>query len=191
MFELKIVNKSGFDLPKKATEGAAGIDVRAAIKEPITLKPFERVGVPTGLYLEVPMGKLAEIRPRSGLAVKNGVTVENEWLQYKLSLVGKEVKTLVIDDCDGHTYYADEDPLYIINFPPTVDSDYRGEVKVLLINLSDKDYVIQSGERIGQLVIVNCEDVKTVETFNVAETTIEELTQTERADGGFSSTGKI
>lgn len=141
---VKIVNRSGHPLPHYQTDGAAGMDLRASLTEALTLKPLERVLVPTGLYIELPRGLEAQIRPRSGLAFKHGVTV--------------------------------------LNSPGTIDADYRGELKVLLVNLSPDPFVVQNGERIAQLVIsayvrANWEEVQ-------------ELTVTERNEGGFGSTGK-
>jgi dUTP pyrophosphatase len=141
---VKIVNRSEHPLPHYQTDGAAGLDLRASLTEALTLKPLERILVPTGLYIELPQGSEAQIRPRSGLAFKHGVTV--------------------------------------LNSPGTIDADYRGELKVLLVNLSGESFVIQNGERIAQLVIAtyvraNWEEVK-------------ELSVTERNEGGFGSTGK-
>lgn len=141
---VQIVNRSEHPLPHYQTDGAAGMDLRASLTETLTLKPLERVLVPTGLYIELPQGLEAQIRPRSGLAFKHGITV--------------------------------------LNSPGTIDADYRGELKVLLINLSAESFAVQNGERIAQLVITtyvraNWEEVK-------------ELSVTERNEGGFGSTGK-
>lgn len=141
---VQIVNRSEHPLPHYQTDGAAGMDLRASLTEALTLKPLERVLVPTGLYIELPQGLEAQIRPRSGLAFKHGITV--------------------------------------LNSPGTIDADYRGELKVLLVNLSAESFVVQNGERIAQLVITtyvraNWEEVK-------------ELSVTERNEGGFGSTGK-
>lgn len=147
MLKIKIVNKSSFEEPKYATNGSAGFDVRANITEPITICPMERALVPTGLFFELPQGFEAQIRPRSGLAFKYGVTV--------------------------------------LNSPGTLDSDYRGECKVLLVNLSNDEFVINPGERIAQIIISKHETVE----FEVVSS-LEELTDTSRGAGGFGSTGK-
>lgn len=147
MLKIKIVNKSSFEEPKYATNGSAGFDVRANITEPITIGPMERTLVPTGLFFELPQGFEAQIRPRSGLAFKYGVTV--------------------------------------LNSPGTLDSDYRGECKVLLVNLSNDEFVINPGERIAQIIISKHETVE----FEVVSS-LEELTDTSRGAGGFGSTGK-
>lgn len=147
MLKIKIVNKSSFEEPKYATNGSAGFDVRANITEPITIGPMERALVPTGLFFELPQGFEAQIRPRSGLAFKYGVTV--------------------------------------LNSPGTLDSDYRGECKVLLVNLSNDEFVINPGERIAQIIISKHETVE----FEVVSS-LEELTDTSRGAGGFGSTGK-
>jgi len=144
MMKVKIVNRSEHPLPNYQTDGAAGMDLRASLTEALTLKPLERILVPTGLLIELPQGLEAQIRPRSGLAFKHGITV--------------------------------------LNSPGTIDADYRGELKVLLVNLSNEPFVIQNGERIAQLIIAtyvrsHWEEVK-------------ELSVTERNDGGFGSTGK-
>ncbi|MDB5257764.1 MAG: deoxyuridine 5-triphosphate nucleotidohydrolase Dut [Chitinophagaceae bacterium] len=141
---VKIVNRSEHPLPHYQTDGAAGMDLRASLTESLTLNPLERVLVPTGLFIELPQGLEAQIRPRSGLAFKHGLTV--------------------------------------LNSPGTIDADYRGELKVLLVNLSNEPFVVQNGERIAQLIIAtyvraNWEEVK-------------ELSVTERNEGGFGSTGK-
>lgn len=141
---VKIVNTSANALPEYATEGSAGLDLRANLIEPVELKPMERRLIPTGLFIELPMGYEAQVRPRSGLAVKQGLTC--------------------------------------LNSPGTVDSDYRGELKVLLINLSGDMQIIQHGDRIAQMVVQKFEKIswKPVET----------LSQTARSEGGFGSTGK-
>lgn len=146
MTELKIVNKSKNDLPDYATAGAAGFDLKANLDSPITLKPLERQLIPTGLFMEVPAGFEAQVRPRSGLAAKRGLTV--------------------------------------LNSPGTVDSDYRGEVKVILINLSSEEQIIEHGERIAQMVVAKYEKVK-----HVSVDSVEELEATDRGAGGFGSTG--
>lgn len=142
--EIKIVNKSNNDLPAYSTELSAGMDIRAFLQEPVTLKPLERKLIPTGLYLEIPGGYEAQIRPRSGLALKKGITV--------------------------------------LNTPGTIDADYRGEVGIILINLSNEEFVIESGERICQMIIASHEKVK----WNLAE----KLEETKRGEGGFGHTGK-
>jgi dUTP pyrophosphatase len=141
---VKIVNTSANALPEYATEGSAGLDLRANLTEAIELKPMERRLIPTGLFIELPMGYEAQVRPRSGLAVKHGLTC--------------------------------------LNSPGTVDSDYRGELKVLLINLSGEMQIIHHGDRIAQMVVQKFEKIswKPVET----------LSQTARNEGGFGSTGK-
>lgn len=143
MTEVKVVNKGHQQLPTYATEQSAGMDLRANIDEPITLHPLERRLIPTGLHIALPKGMEAQIRPRSGLALKHGITV--------------------------------------LNSPGTIDADYRGEVMVLLINFSDKDFVINDGERIAQMVIARYEQVE----FK----TVEELDETERGEGGYGHTG--
>lgn len=143
--KVKIVNQSAHPLPHYQTEGAAGMDLRANLSESIILKSLERILVPTGLFIELPQGLEAQIRPRSGLAFKHGLTV--------------------------------------LNSPGTIDSDYRGELKVLLVNLSKEEFTIQNGERIAQLVIASY--VKT-DWEEVAE-----LTTSVRNEGGFGSTGNI
>ncbi len=140
--KIKIINKSDNPLPKYQTELSAGMDLSANLAESITMKSLERKLIPTGLFLELPAGFEAQIRPRSGLAIKNGITV--------------------------------------LNSPGTIDADYRGEIGVILVNLSTDDFTISNGDRIAQMVIANYE---TVEFFEV-----EELTITERGQGGFGST---
>jgi len=142
--QVKIVNKSKNELPAYSTEMSAGMDLRADLKEPIVLKPLERTLVPTGLFIELPKGFEAQIRPRSGLALKKGITV--------------------------------------LNTPGTIDADYRGEIGIILINLSQENFVIESGERICQMVIAAHETVK----WNLAEM----LEDTDRGAGGFGHTGK-
>lgn len=141
--KVKIINKSNNPTPAYSTEDSAGMDVRAFVNEPITLNPLERVLVPTGLYMELPHGYQCEIRPRSGLALKKGITV--------------------------------------LNTPGTIDADYRGEVGVILVNLSNEPFVINNGERICQMVIMNYTKAEWVE--------VEELNDTERGAGGFGHTG--
>lgn len=142
--KVKIVNKSKHTLPHYATVASAGFDVRANIDSPMTLRPMERALVPTGLFIELPDGHEAQVRPRSGLAFKHGITV--------------------------------------LNSPGTIDADYRGELKVLLINLSNEDFAINDGERIAQVVVAKHEQVQWVE--------VEQLMESERGAGGFGHTGK-
>jgi dUTP pyrophosphatase len=141
---VKIINQSPHELPQYATSHAAGMDLRASLTEPVTLKPMQRALLPTGLFIELPMGYEAQIRPRSGLAFKHGITV--------------------------------------LNSPGTIDADYRGEIKVLLINLSEEDFIINNGERIAQMVIAAHEHVN----WSLAES----LDSSGRGTGGFGSTGK-
>ena len=140
---VQIINKSKHATPTYETEGAAGMDLRANIDAAITLKPLERAIVKTGLFIALPVGFEAQVRPRSGLAAKKGITV--------------------------------------LNSPGTVDADYRGEIGVILVNLSNEDFVINDGERIAQLVIAKHERVNWQE--------VEVLSETERGSGGFGSTG--
>jgi dUTP pyrophosphatase len=142
--KIRIVNKSGHQLPEYSTIAAAGMDIRANIDKDIVLKPMERKLIPTGLFLELPVGYEAQIRPRSGLAIKKGVTV--------------------------------------MNSPGTIDSDYRGEVCIIMVNLSKEDFVIKDGERICQMVIARHEKAEWIEVDNLMET--------ERGSGGFGHTGK-
>jgi dUTP pyrophosphatase len=141
---IRIINRSANALPAYATAGAAGMDIRAHLGGPLALQPLERVLVPTGLYLELPEGYEAQIRPRSGLALKQGITC--------------------------------------LNTPGTIDSDYRGEIKILLINLSGEEQVVSPADRIAQMVI------QKVETAVLEQ--VEVLEDTGRGDGGFGSTGK-
>ncbi len=140
---VKIINTSGNALPHYATEGSSGMDVRAALDSEFTLQPLERSLIPTGIFMEIPLGYEAQVRPRSGLAVNKGITC--------------------------------------LNTPGTIDSDYRGEVKVLLVNLSAEAQVIAPGDRIAQIVFVK------IERAHI--TLAEELNHTERASGGFGHTG--
>jgi dUTP pyrophosphatase len=142
--QVKIVNKSKNELPAYSTIMSAGMDLRASLQEPVVLKPLERKLVPTGLYIELPQGFEAQIRPRSGLALKKGITV--------------------------------------LNTPGTIDADYRGEIGIILINLSQEDFVIDSGERICQMIIASHETVEWK--------LVEELKETDRGAGGFGHTGK-
>ena len=144
MRSVRVVNKSAHPLPAYATDLSAGMDLRANLSEPVTLQPMERRLIPTGLYLELPAGFEAQIRPRSGLALKKGVTV--------------------------------------LNSPGTIDADYRGEIGVILINLSQEPFVVEDGERICQMVIARHEQV----VWKQAES----LSGTERGAGGFGHTGE-
>lgn len=141
---VKIINKSDNSLPEYATAYSAGMDLRANLEQPVTLKPLERALIPTGLYIELPMGYEAQIRPRSGLAVKHGISV--------------------------------------LNSPGTIDADYRGEIRVVLVNLSNDEFVISHGERICQMVVAKHATVEWEET--------DELDVSERGAGGFGHTGK-
>ena len=141
---IRIVNKSGHPLPTHATAGSAGLDLRAALEEPVTLEPLGRALIPTGLYFAIPAGYEVQIRPRSGLAMKHGITV--------------------------------------LNTPGTIDSDYRGEIRVALINLSREPFTIEPGERICQMVLARYEQVEWVEA--------EQLDDTDRGEGGFGHTGR-
>lgn len=145
--KVKIVNKSSYSLPKYETSASAGMDLKANIGEPIELAPLQRAMVPTGLFIELPVGYEAQVRPRSGLAAKHGISV--------------------------------------LNAPGTIDADYRGEIKVILVNLSNEPFTINPGERIAQMVVAKHERVDWVEVESV-----EQLEQSERGAGGFGSTGK-
>lgn len=142
--KINIINKSGLELPQYETAHAAGMDLRAFIAEQIIIKPMQRMLVPTGLHIELPIGFEAQIRPRSGLAYKHGIS--------------------------------------IVNAPGTIDADYRGEIKVLLINLSDTDFVINNADRIAQMVIAKHEAI-------IWEP-VEQLNETARGEGGYGHTGK-
>ena len=141
--KIKVINKSHHPLPHYATQAAAGLDLRANLENPITIDSLQRVLVPTGLFIELPVGYEAQVRPRSGLAAKNGITV--------------------------------------LNSPGTIDADYRGEIKVILVNLSNESFIIQDGERVAQLVIARHEQAEWVE--------VEALAETDRGAGGFGHTG--
>ena len=141
--KIKVVNKSKHPLPNYATILSAGMDLRANLDEPIILKPLDRTLVKTGIFMELPAGYEAQVRPRSGLAFKKGITV--------------------------------------LNTPGTIDADYRGEVGVILVNLSNEDFVVEDGERVAQMVIAKHEQPSWEE--------VEELIETERGSGGFGSTG--
>ncbi|MBR6886382.1 MAG: dUTP diphosphatase [Bacteroidales bacterium] len=141
---VKIVNKSAYPTPEYATPLSAGLDLKANMEAPVTIKPLQRFLVPTGLYIALPEGFEAQIRPRSGLALKHGITV--------------------------------------LNSPGTIDADYRGELKVLLVNLSDRDFEVNPGERIAQMVVARYQQVAWEQT--------DSLDSTDRGEGGFGSTGK-
>lgn len=143
MIKVEVINAGSQPLPTYATEQSAGMDLRANLKEPVVLKPMERKLIPTGLYIALPEGYEAQIRPRSGLALKKGITV--------------------------------------LNSPGTVDADYRGEVGVLLINLSQEDFIVENGERIAQMVVARHEKVE----FEIVEI----LSETARGAGGYGHTG--
>ncbi|EJF09738.1 dUTP diphosphatase [Pontibacter sp. BAB1700] len=140
---VKVINQSKHALPSYQTEHSAGMDLRANLEAPVTLKPLQRALIPTGLFIELPEGHEAQIRPRSGLAYKHGIS--------------------------------------IVNSPGTIDADYRGEIKVLLVNLSGQDFVVEDGERVAQMVVARYE--------RVAWAQAEVLTDTERGAGGYGSTG--
>jgi len=141
---INIINKSGFPLPQYETAHAAGMDLRAFVENEIVIKPLQRILIPTGLYIALPIGYEAQIRPRSGLAYKHGIS--------------------------------------IVNAPGTIDADYRGEIKVLLVNLSDTDFVVNNGDRIAQMVIAKHE--------TVSWESVTELNDTARGEGGYGHTGK-
>ena len=144
MIKVKVINKSNYPLPEYATSGSAGMDLRANIEQKVILKPLERKLFPTGLFIQLPLGYEAQVRPRSGLALKKGLTV--------------------------------------LNAPGTIDADYRGEIGVVLINLSNEGCTIEPGERIAQLVIAQYEQA------DLELTT--ELSETERGNGGYGHTGR-
>ena len=144
MIKVKIVNHSPYPCPAYATPLSAGVDLKANLEQPVVLQPLGRVLIPTGLFIALPAGYEAQVRPRSGLALKHGITV--------------------------------------LNSPGTVDADYRGELKCLLINLSDEPFTIEPGERIAQMVVARHEQVEWEP--------VEELDDTQRGAGGFGSTGK-
>jgi len=141
--DIKIINKSAHKLPHYETDFSAGMDLRANIDEPVTLKPLERAIIKTGLFMELPLGFEAQVRPRSGLAAKKGITV--------------------------------------LNAPGTIDADYRGEIGVILVNLSNEDFVVNNGERVAQMVIAKHEHISWKE--------VDILGETSRGSGGFGSTG--
>lgn len=141
--KIKIVNKSRHELPKYETDASAGMDIRANLDEPVRIKPLQRALIPSGLFIELPVGFEAQIRPRSGLAAKFGITV--------------------------------------LNTPGTIDADYRGEIKIILVNLSSEDFVIKDGERVAQMIISEHKKAEWI--------TVDELNQTSRGAGGFGHTG--
>ncbi|NLJ00799.1 MAG: dUTP diphosphatase [Bacteroidales bacterium] len=142
---IKIVNNSRHSLPEYATAAAAGMDLRASLEQPIVLKPLERALVPTGIHIQLPEGYEAQIRPRSGLAIKHGIS--------------------------------------IVNSPGTIDSDYRGEIRVILVNLSNENFTIQDGERICQMVVAQHATIEWEE--------VNSLDETRRGSGGFGHTGAL
>ncbi len=142
--EIKIVNKSHHPLPQYATKASAGVDLRAFLTQEVELKPLQRALIPTGLFISLPIGFEAQVRPRSGLAIKNGISV--------------------------------------LNTPGTIDADYRGEIMVIMINLSDQNFVIKDGERIAQMIIASHEQAEWI--------SVDSLDETERGAGGFGHTGK-
>jgi dUTP pyrophosphatase len=143
IMQIKIINKSEHELPNYETIASAGMDLRANLSEPISLQPLERAIVKTGLFIELPKGYEAQVRPRSGLAAKKGITV--------------------------------------LNSPGTVDADYRGEIGVILVNLSSETFIVENGERIAQLIIAKHECAEWIQ--------VQELSETSRGEGGFGSTG--
>ena len=141
--KVKIINRSHHQLPEYATAQSAGVDLRANLDEPVVMKPMERRLIPTGLFISLPVGFEAQVRPRSGLAIKKGITV--------------------------------------LNTPGTIDADYRGEIGVILINLSQEDFTVNDGERIAQMVIARHETTEFIE--------VSALDETERGEGGYGHTG--
>ena len=142
--KVQVINQSRHPLPEYATELSAGMDLRANISDPVTIQPLQRVMIPTGLFMAIPVGYEAQIRPRSGLALKKGITV--------------------------------------LNAPGTIDADYRGELCIILINLSNEPFTIEDGERIAQIIFARCEQAKWQ--------AVDKLEETERGEGGFGHTGK-
>lgn len=142
--KIRIVNRSSHPLPAYETAHSAGMDLRAYTNEPVVLRPLERKLIPTGLYIELPVGYEAQVRPRSGLALKHGITV--------------------------------------LNSPGTIDADYRGEVGVILVNLSDKEFIVHDGDRIAQMIIASYAKAELVETA--------QINTTERGAGGFGHSGR-
>jgi dUTP pyrophosphatase len=143
--KVKVINQSVNPLPEYATEGSAGMDIRANLEQAVTLKSLERQLIPTGIFIELPLGYEMQVRPRSGLAIKHGITC--------------------------------------LNSPGTIDSDYRGELKVILINLSGEEQTINPGDRIAQLVVARAEQVEW--------DAVNEISETSRSSGGFGHTGKL
>jgi dUTP pyrophosphatase len=143
--QVKIINQSNNPEPEYATQGSSGMDIRANLEQPLQIQPMERLMVPTGLFVEIPQGYEIQIRPRSGMAIKQGITC--------------------------------------LNTPGTIDADYRGEIKVILINLSNEPQIIQSGDRIAQMVLQKVERIEWKKT--------DQLNETDRGSGGFGSTGKV
>jgi dUTP pyrophosphatase len=143
MIQVKIVNRSPFDLPAYATLFSAGMDLRAHLSGPVTLQPLQRAMIPTGLFIELPQGYEAQIRPRSGLAAKHGIS--------------------------------------LLNTPGTIDADYRGEIKIIVVNLSGQDFLLNPGERIAQMIVNQYEKIEWLP--------VETLAESERGAGGFGSTG--
>lgn len=141
--KISIVNRSAHPLPAYSTKDSAGMDLRASLEAPVMLKPLERALIPTGLFIELPRGYEAQIRPRSGLAFKHGLTV--------------------------------------LNSPGTIDADYRGEIKIILVNLSGEDFQVNDGERVAQMIIAKHEQAEWIQ--------VEELMESERSSGGFGHTG--
>lgn len=142
--KVNVINQSKHNLPEYKTKGAAGMDVKANLDEPVTIKPMERVLIPTGLFAEIPFGYEIQVRPRSGLTLKHGISV--------------------------------------INSPGTIDSDYRGEIKIILINLSNEVYTVEDGERIAQIVLAKHDWIEWEQ--------VEALSESDRGKGGFGHTGK-
>ena len=143
--QVKIINQSNNPAPEYATQGSSGMDIRANLEQPLQIQPMERLMVPTGLFVEIPQGYEIQIRPRSGMAIKQGITC--------------------------------------LNTPGTIDADYRGEIKVILINLSNEPQIIQSGDRVAQMVLQKVERIEWEKT--------NQLNETDRGSGGFGSTGKV
>lgn len=143
--QVKIINQSNNPEPEYATQGSSGMDIRANLEQPLQIQPMERLMVPTGLFVEIPQGYEIQIRPRSGMAIKQGITC--------------------------------------LNTPGTIDADYRGEIKVILINLSNEPQMIQSGDRVAQMVLQKVERIEWKKT--------DQLNETDRGSGGFGSTGKV
>ena len=144
MLQVPVINRSAFPLPAYATDHAAGMDLKAHLEAPIALGPLERTLIPTGIYIALPQGYEAQVRPMSGLAIRHGIT--------------------------------------LLNSPGTIDADYRGEIKVVVVNLSNEHFTIEPGERIAQLVVARYE--------TIAWEVVEQLSETPRGTGGFGSTGK-